>query len=284
MKIFISHDHVDGGSFAAGLAEALAGRGHEAVGLDSLNTDSRGTLSAAIGAEIRTSDLVVALLTANSRPNVYFELGLAAGAGVPTVVAATGTEQLTADLASAQYIALTGELVIDVTAVVRRVLDIGAGARVPATVTGGEPSRTAMGIQRHPSEVLATAALDPTVLESLSPVEFERLVAELFRERGFQVVDQDGPGDNGVDLIISGDPVTVVQVKRYRRENLVPVRAVRDVLAAMSYVGAERAILVSSSAFTRSARAIAAELPIDLMTIDDLLAMPAADARGSGGS
>jgi len=85
-------------------------------------------------------------------------------------------------------------------------------------------------------------------------------------------------GDRGFDILIEGDPLTVVEVKRYARGGLVSVGAVRQLLGAMVAADAGRAILVSSSGFTKPALAAAAEWPIDLLTLDDLLQLPKADA------
>jgi restriction endonuclease Mrr len=266
MRIFISYSHSDGHELAVELTRALAEAGHE-VFEPASSLEPGGNLIASISTAIRRAEVVVALLTVPN-PNVYYELGMAWGANVPMLVASRNPENMLFALSSAPYVQLTSDVAVDVAAIVRRIREVANMRR--------EFDRDAL---ESAELTLAEAARDPSVLESTTPLEFERLVTKLFQERGFPIRATPHTTDQGFDLIIDGDPPTVVEVKRYSRRSLVSVGTVRALLGAMTAAGAGRAILVSSSGFTRSARAAATEWPIELMTFEDLLRLPGPCAR-----
>jgi restriction system protein len=91
-------------------------------------------------------------------------------------------------------------------------------------------------------------------IRGLSWRDFERLVGEAYRRRGYEVRETGGGGaDGGVDLMLySGGEKTVVQCKRWR-ERLVGVSVVREVYGVMVSEGAVRGIVVTAGAFSPDA-------------------------------
>ncbi|MFC5661548.1 restriction endonuclease [Kitasatospora misakiensis] len=92
---------------------------------------------------------------------------------------------------------------------------------------------------------------DPDLFE-MDPIEFEELIAELFRLRGFRVMTTARSGDAGVDVVADDlDPVTggriVIQAKRYR--STVSPTAVRDLHSTVQHHGANKGILVTTAGF-----------------------------------
>ncbi|MFB7469729.1 restriction endonuclease [Kitasatospora sp. NPDC056184] len=92
---------------------------------------------------------------------------------------------------------------------------------------------------------------DPDLFE-MDPIEFEELIAELFRLRGFRVMTTARSGDAGVDVVAEDlDPVTggriVIQAKRYR--STVSPTAVRDLDSTVRHHGAIKGILVTTAGF-----------------------------------
>lgn len=264
MKIFLSYSYTDAQELASALGRALAKAGHDVF--DPASAVNSGDISTRILAALRESEAMIALMT-NATPNVHFEAGVASGAQVPVLVAASSSDHLAFALSSMPYVQLTGDTVADVDEILRRVAETWPG------------HDAAGGAVPQPAEPpTADAAADLEALERLTPQEFERLVAELLRNRGFPVQARSPREDRGFDILIDGEPPTVVEVKRYSRGGLVSVGAVRQLLAAMAAAGAGRSILVSSSGFTKSAMAAAVEWPVDLMTLEDLLRLPEVDA------
>lgn len=133
-------------------------------------------------------------------------------------------------------------------------------------------SRACINIER----VLA----DRNTVYNLSSREFEELVAEVFAQQGYNVELTPPTRDGGCDILatrdINGIPYMIlIECKRYAPDNKVNVQLVRSLLGVQSDRKANKAILVTSSLFTRDARRFAErqEHLISLVDIDDLLRM-----------
>lgn len=108
----------------------------------------------------------------------------------------------------------------------------------------------------------------PAALERLSWREFENLVAEFFRHKGFTVEPRGGavPG-GGVDLVAGiGEDRYLVQCKHWRvqRVGVAVVRAICEIAAAE---GAAGVFVVTSGSFTDEARKFVFENRIDIELI-----------------
>ena len=119
----------------------------------------------------------------------------------------------------------------------------------------------------------ASAAADPSAstLNQMNWREFELVVGEAFRQRGYKVSERGGSGpDGGVDLVIrQGSEATVVQCKQYRATQ-VGVAIVRELFGAMTAEGASGGMVVSLGSFTRDAQAFASGRNIQLVTGSEL--------------
>lgn len=128
---------------------------------------------------------------------------------------------------------------------------------------------------RRKREALHTsAATRDGALEDMSWQEFELVVGEFFRQRGFKVEETGGGGaDGGVDLIIAqGNDRYVVQCKKWKAQQ-VGVSTVRELYGVMTAQGAVGGFVVTSGAFTEDARQFAEGREIELVACDQLLAM-----------
>lgn len=83
---------------------------------------------------------------------------------------------------------------------------------------------------------------------------FERLTAEFFNQKGFEV--QLGPGtkDGGVDVRVwpadsdrSGPPLILIQCKRYKTTNDVGIESVKAFWTDVAYEGAHRGLIATTS-------------------------------------
>lgn len=122
------------------------------------------------------------------------------------------------------------------------------------------------------------------LLNDMNWREFELLVGEAYRQRGYKVLERGGNGpDGGVDLVLrKGAEVTVVQCKQYRSTR-VGVAIVRELFGAMTAEGASEGKVVSLGTFTADARSFARGRNIELVTGSDLQAL-IEQGRGSSGS
>jgi len=104
------------------------------------------------------------------------------------------------------------------------------------------------------------------VLQRMSWREFETLVGEAFRRKGFDVAETGGGGaDGGVDLILqSGRDRYLVQCKQWRSTK-VPVSTVRELYGVMQAEGAVGAFVVTSGVFTDDAAEFARGRNIELV-------------------
>jgi hypothetical protein len=259
MRVFVAHSFRDRDLVHAVVAH-LRDDGHTVFRPE--ETAAPADLLSEISAGLRSADVVVAIVTA-SNPNVFYELGVAAGANVPTLIAARPGESLPANLASVPYVQLTGDVFRDANEIGRRMKDL-EGLSSPKVVEFSSAEGA-----------LLAASRDPAVLEALAPSDFERLIARLLRERGFELEQSPSDRDAGVDIVARapGDgQILLVEVKKLSKQGRVSVDAVRRLLAAVSLAPDAIGVLVSTSGFTAAAAALAAGSPIVLRTLEEILA------------
>lgn len=104
--------------------------------------------------------------------------------------------------------------------------------------------------------------------------DFELLIAEAFRRRGFSVQDQGGRGpDGGVDIVLAkGTERHLVQCKQWRATK-VGVTVVRELYGVMSAKGAAGGFVVTSGAYTQDAIEFARGRNIQLIDGAQLLTL-----------
>jgi len=103
-------------------------------------------------------------------------------------------------------------------------------------------------------------------LRTVSWQEFEELVGEAYRRKGFSVTKTGGGGaDGGVDLVLrKGGEKFLVQCKHWRMDK-VGVKLVRELYGVVMAESASGGILISSGSFTREAQDFAKGKPLDLL-------------------
>lgn len=111
-------------------------------------------------------------------------------------------------------------------------------------------------------------------LEDMSWQEFEQLVGEFFRRKGFSVKETGGGGaDGGIDLVVTlGKDRYLVQCKQWKARQ-VGVATVRELYGVMAAEGAAGGFIVTSGVFTDEARRFAEGREIDIITGDQLTDM-----------
>ena len=110
-------------------------------------------------------------------------------------------------------------------------------------------------------------------LRQLSWREFEMLVGEVFRRRGYRVAETPTGPDGGVDLVLtrSGERF-LVQCKHWRAQK-VGVTVVRELYGVMAATGAIGGAVVTSGTYTEEAMAFAAGREIELIAGEQLAAL-----------
>jgi restriction system protein len=103
-------------------------------------------------------------------------------------------------------------------------------------------------------------------IRSLSWQQFEILVAEAFRRRGYSILENGGGGpDGGVDVVLhKRGQEFLVQCKQWKARQI-GVTTVRELKGVMATSGAAGGFVVCSGSFTNDARTFAAGAGIELI-------------------
>jgi restriction system protein len=111
-------------------------------------------------------------------------------------------------------------------------------------------------------------------IDGMTWEQFECLVGEAFRRRGYQVTETGGGGsDGGVDLVlVKGSDRFLVQCKQWRTQR-VGVATVRELYGVIAARGATGGFVVTSGDFTEESRQFARDCRIELVDGDGLTAL-----------
>ena len=111
-------------------------------------------------------------------------------------------------------------------------------------------------------------------LRAMSWREFEMLVGEAFRRRGYAIQETGlGGADGGIDLILRKDgKTTLVQCKQWKTQR-VDVKIVREMFGLLAHHGAAAVKIVAVGDYTGDAQRFARGKPIELIHGEALLAM-----------
>ena len=264
MRVFVAHSVRDR-DLVALLARALHEHGHETVAPFAAEFGS--DVLSDVSASIRSADAMVAVLTSVT-PSVFYELGLAAGASIPTLVAARSGSTVPMDIITVPFVQLSDDPTRDVQAIVRRIGELRS------------LTETASPVFQSAGSALAAAVEHPDILESMSPADFENAVMECFKAQGYSVSVSASARDTGIDFVLTSptDKRTIlVEVKKQSAHGRVSVDTVRRLETAVSVLGASLGVVVASSGFTAAAAAMANAGPIVLRTFKELVASRSAN-------
>ncbi|MFF4396843.1 restriction endonuclease [Streptomyces sp. NPDC001480] len=147
----------------------------------------------------------------------------------------------------------------------------GRLASRPEQLTSVRPGRKPQDVGNH---IVTHGGDEDPDLYDMDPIEFESLVADLFRAMGMQAVTTQRSNDGGVDVdALDPTPIRggkiVVQVKRYR--STVPPTAVRDLYGTVQDVGANKGVLVTTAGFGPGSHTFARGKPLELISGGELV-------------
>lgn len=126
---------------------------------------------------------------------------------------------------------------------------------------------------RKRKRLLSKAKKSDNLVHTLSQMswrEFELLVGQVFRERGYTVAEGKGSRDGGVDLVLFKDGKTsLVQCKHWKSGN-VGVAVVRELFGVMTLRGAHHGFVICSGKFTKDAFVFAKQANVSLVGLAQL--------------
>lgn len=107
-------------------------------------------------------------------------------------------------------------------------------------------------------------------VDKLSGKAFEKYLAAQFRHLGYRVKQTEDSHDYGADLLVKkrGEFI-VIQAKRYEKN--VGIAAVQEAVGAIAYYEADRAMVVTNSHFTKSARNLARLNDVELWGREEII-------------
>lgn len=113
---------------------------------------------------------------------------------------------------------------------------------------------------------VAAATKPGKTVEGISWREFEHLVGEVYRRKGFTVIETGGSGtDGGIDLVLHmGSDKYLVQCKQWKSIK-VGVTVIREFFGVMAAEGAAGGFVVTSGTYTQEAQAFAQGRNIQLV-------------------
>ena len=113
--------------------------------------------------------------------------------------------------------------------------------------------------------------------------EFEELLGESYRQKGFAVKEPGGGGaDGGVDLEIKKDGKTFFVQCKHWREDKVGVKIIRELYGVVAARGAAGGIVISSGTFTQEARDFAQGRQLELVDGNGLVRIITEVKEGKG--
>ncbi|MFR0691314.1 restriction endonuclease [Enterobacterales bacterium AE_CKDN230030158-1A_HGKHYDSX7] len=155
---------------------------------------------------------------------------------------------------------------------------------IPAAfVLGAIGSIVARAKRKQLAADVARATETGKTIDGISWREFEQLVGEVFRQKGFTVTETGGNGpDDGIDLVLQmGSDKYLVQCKQWRAIK-VGVTVIREFFGVMAAQGASGGFVVTSGTYTAEAMAFAQGRNIQL--VDGILVKRWLAARKESGA
>ena len=112
-------------------------------------------------------------------------------------------------------------------------------------------------------------------IEAMTGTEFENFCADLLRDKGYSNVSvTSASGDQGIDLLAEKDGLSWgFQCKRWGKSNHVGNDVIRETYAGKAFYHCDKAVVITTSSFTRKAVECAKELEILLWDRSVLLDM-----------
>lgn len=123
------------------------------------------------------------------------------------------------------------------------------------------------------SELIRYLAEHPEKMREMNARKFEELVAELFKDKGYDVEVTPRSKDGGLDIRVFhrsdlGSFITLVECKRYAETNKVEVGIVRQLYGVVSADNATSGLIATTSFFTAGAKSFQKRLDARLKLAD----------------
>lgn len=124
------------------------------------------------------------------------------------------------------------------------------------------------------TRILDKIKRDPTAVYGLQPREFEKLVAEIFREKGYEVELTQATRDGGKDLMIIdkslGNFLIYAECKKFAPNRPVGVSIISDLAGRIDNDRATAGIVITTSYFSQEAKTFTNKIQHKMSLVDYL--------------
>ncbi len=116
-------------------------------------------------------------------------------------------------------------------------------------------------------------------IDRMSGEQFEYWLKCRFEKQGYKASTTPKTKDFGADLILrkKGGETIIVQAKRYRGR--IGIKAVQEVIGALSYYHCQKGLVITNSYFTSSAKKLAYESSVELWDRETIIDQLVADKK-----
>lgn len=130
-----------------------------------------------------------------------------------------------------------------------------------------------LSLEEINEELICYLADNPEKMRKMKPRKFEELVADMFRNQGYDVTLTQQSHDGGIDIIAVqrddiGTIMNIIECKRYAEDKKVGVDVVRGLYGVVEEKRATRGIIATTSFFTCSAKTFRSSIPYRMELID----------------
>ena len=143
-----------------------------------------------------------------------------------------------------------------------------------------EEQKVITALNSSVTDLIHEISKKPGILYQIKPRQFEELIAHIFSQNGFKVELTKQTRDGGRDIIALRSDLGIkskyiIECKRYAANNRIPVELVRALYGVQVQEGANKAILATTSKFTRDAHSFVkatntTEWSIELKDFNDI--------------
>lgn len=110
-------------------------------------------------------------------------------------------------------------------------------------------------------DIIRRLKKEPKDVHKLTPRQYEELIADLLRDMGHEVTLTQATRDGGKDILVAmkteiGEILCLVDAKKYREDRKIGVGMVRTLYGTLNDYEASSAMLVTTSAYSKDARAM----------------------------
>lgn len=138
-------------------------------------------------------------------------------------------------------------------------VDVSSMLILPDKTIITPPQDVIAGIQIIDKQLLQHIKNDPSLIDRLSPREFEEMVCDLLNVQGYDVELTQQTRDGGKDIIITqhslaGDFCIYVECKKYDKTRPVRVKLVRELYGTVMADNVTAGLMVTTSYYTKAAK------------------------------